>query len=81
MKHEITEAHSEHLTGIQTKFNSLLQTKYTKGVIEHGGNLWQKKNLIDMAIDEAVDQVVYLLTLKQQIEDSGVQLGEVSDEN
>ena len=60
-------AHEDHLDSLINEFVDLVSEKYEKGVTEHGGKLWLKKGLIDMAIDEAVDQVVYLLTLKQQI--------------
>jgi len=42
--------------------------KYRAGQKEHGGELWTKPGIIDMAIEEAIDQVIYLLTLKQQLE-------------
>ena len=45
-----------------------IDKKYRKGNKEHGGKLQEKKDIIEMAIDEAIDQVVYLLTLKQQID-------------
>lgn len=70
-----------HLDGIRKDFDDLVVTKYVAGQQEHGGRLWTKKGLIDMAIDEAIDQVVYLLTLKKQIEAAGVELGTVEDEN
>jgi hypothetical protein len=76
----MTNAQDAHLSGLVTDFTQLVTKKYTAGQKEHGGNLWDKKGLIDMAIDEAIDQVVYLLTLKKQIEDSGVQLGSLEDE-
>jgi len=65
----MTAKHNQHLAGIIKDFNSLVTKKYKKGQREHGGSLWLKKDLIDMAIEEAADQVVYLLTLKQQIKD------------
>jgi len=46
--------------------------KYVTGQKEHGGNLWEKEGLLDMAIDEAIDQVIYLLTLKKQLENDKV---------
>jgi hypothetical protein len=76
----MTVEQNSHLEGLVDDFTSLVTKKYTAGQKEHGGNLWDKKGLIDMAIDEAIDQVVYLLTLKKQIEDSGVQLGSLKDE-
>lgn len=72
--------HNAHRDGIINTFSKLCTEKYNKGQAEHGGNLWEKKGLIDMAIDEAIDQVVYLITLKKQIEDSGVELGSIQDE-
>ena len=63
----MTTKQNEHLAKIKTDFIQLVTKKYEKGQEQHGGNLWNKKGLIDMAIDEAVDQVVYLLTLKDQI--------------
>lgn len=66
------KAHKRHLELLVAETGMLIRDKYEKGVEEHGGKLWEKRDLIDMAIDEAVDQVVYLLTLKQQISDAGV---------
>jgi len=68
--------YQEHIRQILGEFSQIASQKYMTGVREHGGHLWEKKGLIDMAIEEAVDQVIYLLTLKKQIEDSGIQLGE-----
>ena len=62
------EEHWKHLGDLQRTFIELSTDKYVKGQNEHGGELWSKTGLIDMAIDEAIDQVVYLLTLKQQLE-------------
>ena len=57
-----------HLSRILHEADALIDCKYRKGVKEHGGMLLEKKGIIDMAIDEAIDQVVYLLTLKEQID-------------
>ena len=54
-----------HLARIKQKTLQLLDRKYRKGQAEHGGNLWEI-NLLDAAIDEAIDQVTYLLALKEQ---------------
>lgn len=75
----MTNEQNSHLNSLVAVFTELVTKKYTAGQKEHGGDLWKKKGLIDMAIDEAIDQVVYLLTLKKQIEDSGVELGEISE--
>ena len=71
--------YQEHIRQILGDFSQIASQKYMTGVREHGGNLWEKKHLIDMAIEEAVDQVIYLLTLKKQIEDSGVELGSLEE--
>jgi len=63
--------HYEHLEDIISEFEELATDKYEKGQLEHGGNLWKKPGLIDMAIDEAIDQVIYLITLRQQLETRG----------
>ena len=73
----MTPEQETHLKKIILDFASLTEAKYRKGQAEHGGDLWNKKGLIDMAIDEAIDQVVYLLTIKQQLNDKGIELGEV----
>lgn len=57
---------SNHVTDIAKEFALEMGKKYVKGQIEHGGNLWDlsEDRLIDAAIDEAIDQVVYLLTIR-----------------
>jgi len=71
----------KHLKLIIDTFSKSMDAKYRKGVIEHGGELWRKKGLIDMAIEEALDQVCYLVTLKRQLEESGIQLGNKEDKD
>lgn len=68
-----------HITKIIHNFTSLATAKYQKGQEEHGGDLWKKKGLIDQAIDEAIDQIVYLLTIKQQLQAKGIELGELDE--
>jgi hypothetical protein len=60
--------HEAHLARVQQRCAEMLDKKYRKGQAEHGGSLWMKPGLLDMAIDEAIDQVVYLLTLKEQLD-------------
>lgn len=76
----MTDEQNNHLNGILNDVDDLIAKKYEKGAKEHGGNLWEKKGLIDMAIDEAIDQVVYLLTLREQLELAGIELGSKTDE-
>lgn len=68
-----------HLEHIKHSFCELADSKYRQGQAEHGGDLWKKKGLIDQAIAEAIDQVEYLITLKQQIEETGIELGTQED--
>ena len=62
-------AHEAHLQRILTRFNADARGKYEHGQREHGGNLWQKPGMLDSAIEEAIDLVVYLYTLKEQCEE------------
>jgi len=63
----MTPEHNQHLKSIASEAEALILRKYIKGQREHGGNLWEMpaSKLLDNAIDEAVDQVIYLLTLRQ----------------
>jgi len=60
----------EHLQHIKNEFHELCDIKYRKGVKEHGGKLedYTVIELLDMAIDEAIDQVVYLVTARDKEE-------------
>lgn len=64
----MNKEHRLHMESIVEAFSELARAKYRAGQKEHGGQLWNKHGLLDMAIDEAIDQVVYLVTLKQQLE-------------
>ena len=64
----MNEPHEKHLAKIKAEFAILVDQKYRKGQKEHGGKLWEKPGLIDMALEEAIDMVVYLLSLKDQLE-------------
>jgi len=69
----------EHLEKILYSFVDIAKEKYRRGVEKHGGNLWLKSDLIDQAIEEAIDQVFYLFSLKGQINESGIKLGKLKD--
>jgi hypothetical protein len=58
-----------HLRTIKEQFAADVDAKYRAGVREHGGNLWEMPTveLIDEAMKEAVDQYVYLATLRGQL--------------
>lgn len=68
---KLTPSQMGHAHMISGEFSRLMYDKYEKGAAEHGGNLWDNKPewLLDQALDEAIDQVVYLLTLKEQMHD------------
>jgi ribonuclease D len=71
--------HLEHAIDIAETAKNLIIRKYTRGQKEHGGSLWRKKGLVDMAIEEAIDQVIYLLTLRNQLEEMGIEPGEIDE--
>ena len=58
--------HDAHLSRVLQAFDAACRAKYEKGQAEHGGQLWQKPGLLDYAIEEAIDLVVYLFTLREQ---------------
>lgn len=62
------KAHSAHLA---KAFQDTMEVKYSNGAKEHGGNLWDRSPmfLLNQAISEAVDQFVYLQTLKDKLTD------------
>lgn len=66
----MTKKQQQHANDIAFQFAYLMAGKYQRGAKEHGGNLWEATPdwLLDQAIDEAIDQVVYLLTLKETLD-------------
>lgn len=64
----MTPDQEAHLARVKKAFVELVDVKYRKGQAEHGGDLHRVETLrlIDFAIDEAIDQVVYLLTIREQ---------------
>jgi hypothetical protein len=67
-KPEPTIEQRKHSIGLAHIFSEQMIIKYKKGQEEHGGNLWEKPNLLDNAIDEVVDLAIYLLTLRDQVD-------------
>jgi uncharacterized protein (DUF2249 family) len=65
VKHE-QDLHRQQLIA---QFSEIMSKKYEIGAKEHGGNIWElsTEKLLDEAINEAIDQVVYLLTLKANL--------------
>ena len=68
----MTTQQEQHLANIKEDFAREVEKKYRAGQAQHGGNLWLKKNIIDMIKEEAVDQYVYACSLKTQIENQTV---------
>ncbi len=65
----LTDKQERHLEHLKNKFEYMVDLKYRRGAIEHGGNLedMDKYDLIDNALDEVLDQWVYLMTLKEKL--------------
>jgi hypothetical protein len=65
----MTAEQEGHLSRINVAACHRISDKYRRGQQEHGGDLSAKSSIsiLDFAIDEAVDQVVYLLTLREQL--------------
>ena len=75
----MTSKQEQHLQDIKIFFCEKYDKKYRAGQKEHGGDLWKKIGIIDFAIEESLDLVGYLFTLKQQLKDK--KLGSIRDKN
>jgi hypothetical protein len=69
----MTPEQTDHVRRIDRQMSRRLHVKYAKGASEHGGNIWDltAMELLDNAIDEAADQIVYLSTLRDKLAESG----------
>ena len=78
LKHEIkgkllmSPEQEAHLAQIKEAFAHHVEWKYRRGQAEHCGDLFahQELALIDMALDEIVDQYVYLQALRNRLVNS-----------
>ncbi len=63
----MTPAQEEHLARIKADLCRLVDDKYRKGAAEHGGELLDCSllTLVDYAIEEAIDEATYLLSLRE----------------
>jgi len=70
----MTLEQEKHLQQIKDEFVVLADAKYRKGQEEHGGDLFDKDVLwlLDQILYEAIDQVVYALTLREKLVLGGV---------
>lgn len=62
----MTNEQEQHLADIKVEFERQVDAKYRKGQAEHGGDLWKKPGVLEMAMDECVDHFVYLYVLREQ---------------
>ena len=62
----MTPEQEADLKNIQTQITTRLAAKYRRGQKEHGGNLWERPALPDMA-DEVTDFNTYFITLETQL--------------
>lgn len=70
LEFEFTESHQFHLEQIKLATCDLLDRKYKAGVQAYGGTkLWTMPvaRIVENAIEETVDQITYLLTLRQSM--------------
>ena len=65
----MTRSQESHLARVKGEFVALVDAKYRAGAAEHGGELLALPDLtvLDLAIEEAVDQGIYLLSLKEKL--------------
>ncbi len=70
LEFEFTEAHRYHLEQIKLATCDLLDRKYKAGVQAYQGTkLWTMPaaRMVENAIEETVDQITYLLSLRQNM--------------
>jgi hypothetical protein len=61
----------QHLDYILGETEIRLSKKYKRGAMEYKTNLrddYSASELLDCAIDEAIDQIVYLLTMREKLD-------------
>ena len=65
----MTASQESHLARIKAEFTALVDAKYRQGAAEHSGELLQAPamQILDYAIEEAIDLVTYLLSLKEKL--------------
>lgn len=71
---KMTSKQEAHLKRIKDEFSALSDAKFRAGAEEHQHEQKDLETvpaikLIDFAIEEAIDQVVYLVTLKERLND------------
>lgn len=66
---ELNERQLQHLNRLTKKFIADTSVKFRKGAVEHGGDLQDMPilEIVDNALDEVIDQWVYLTTLRERL--------------
>jgi hypothetical protein len=82
MDTKMTDSQVDHARALSKEASKRVFAKYEKGALEHGTNLWEKGalELTDLAIEEAVDQLTYLLTLREKLTGTPRTLAEILGE-
>lgn len=68
--------HQAHLGRVVERASKAIGQKYEAGQVEHGGELWQKAGMLSHVEAETWDQVVYLCTLREQLEALRVEIAQ-----
>jgi hypothetical protein len=66
----MNDNHKQHLDYILDNATNLISAKYLKGVKEYNSHLrddYTIAQLLDNAIEEAIDELTYLLTMKEKL--------------
>jgi hypothetical protein len=69
----MTASQESHLARIKTEFTALVDAKYRQGAVEHSSKQEDELlqvpalRILDHAIDETIDLVAYLLSLKEKL--------------
>jgi hypothetical protein len=64
----------QHAKYIAEEAQKVVYAKYMAGQEEHGGKLWRKV-IAPHILEEAIDQLVYVLTLRDQLDAAERRLG------
>lgn len=67
-KIELTEQQAQSKKSALIRFHELADAKYDEGQREHGGNLWEKHDLIGEIEKEVIDLWFYLQAIREKIE-------------
>jgi hypothetical protein len=75
----LTTEQQGHISTLVRLASAAMFDKYRAGAAEHGGNLWDlsTSTLLDNAVSEAIDQVIYLMTLRDKVKQLQMELSKV----